>query len=265
MSPPYEFSLIIPTHKRAQLLARAVTSIKQQSVKAEVIVVSDVLDRETDLVCSDLLEQSDVYIRRNGDPGPAASRNLALTVASGRYIIFLDDDDSLNPNVLRELTVHRSVRQGLPVYLNCSIVKERRPAGEESEFISEGDLDLVGALTDQVYVKNQVPLSCFAFPRELVFGREFDKSMRAYEDWDFLLSVFEKQMPVHAAVLGPRVFQVDDETTDRRGSSPAAKDFNAVLDYLYVYRRHPAPNQDIAESRARLLAGVGLAIDSSFL
>jgi len=53
--------------------------------------------------------------------------------------------------------------------------------------------------------------------------------------------------------------------TDRRGSSKAANDFNAVLDYLYVYRRHPAPTPELRRKRADLLARTGLPIDADLL
>ena len=152
MSTLCDFSLIIPTHKRPRLLTRALTSIERQSVSAEVIVVSDVVDRETDHVCSALLEQRDIYIRRNGLPGPSASRNLALSVASGRYVLFLDDDDALHAGALDALIAHPLFHQGASIYFNCSIVKERRPAGGDVEFISEEELDLAGRLTDQVHV-----------------------------------------------------------------------------------------------------------------
>jgi len=108
-------------------------------------------------------------------------------------------------------------------------------------------------------------MSCFAFPRQLLQGIEFDPFMRAYEDWDYLLSVFHRQMPTHVPFLGSRVFEVADATTDRRGSSEQANDFNAVLDYLYVYRRHQAPTAELKQRRADLLKMTGLPIDQGLL
>ncbi len=265
MPTPPQFSVVIPTHLRPRLLSRALRSIKQQSIKAEVIVVSDAIDPETDAVCSSLLDEHDVYIRRNGPPGPSASRNLALSLAQGRYVLFLDDDDAWHPEMLQSLHTHPSVQQGLLVYFNCSVVKERRPSGRDPEILSETILDLRNSLTDKVYLKNQVHMSCFSFPRSLLGAIAFDLTMRAYEDWDFLLSVFDKQMPTHAAILGSRVYEVDDETTDRRGSSDNATNLNAVLDYLYVYRRHPARSNELAESRFNLLQSVGFPIDPHLL
>jgi hypothetical protein len=88
--------------------------------------------------------------------------------------------------------------------------------------------------------------------------------MRAYEDWDFLLFLFERKMPKHLNILGSQVHEVDDDTTDRRGSSQSANDRNAIIDYLYVYRRHPA-SRDLQHKRADLLATAGLNLPPELL
>ena len=260
------FSIIIPTHKRAVLLRRALTSIKGQNSPApyEVIVVSDVSDPATDAVCNELLGNSDIVVRRNGAPGPSASRNLGLSLAKGRYVMFLDDDDAWHQGFLAQLYNSPQIVQGSPVYFNCTIVKERR-LPEGPQFLSEKSLNLATTLTHEVYVKNQVHMSCFAFPRWLIQGIEFDGCMRAYEDWEYCLSVFDRAMPAHIDILGSQVFEVDDETTDRRGSSEGARGLNAVLDYLYVYRRHPAPSELIRVQRAELIAKFGLQVNSELL
>ena len=108
MNKPPFFSVIVPTHTRAILLRRALESIKSQAcpVDVEVIVISDASDRATDEVCAELLGKSDMYIRRNGEKGPSASRNLGLSLAKGNYILFLDDDDAWRagplPDALKE-------------------------------------------------------------------------------------------------------------------------------------------------------------------
>lgn len=262
---PY-FSVIVPTHNRPVLLRRALQSIKSQDLPApmEVILVSDVIDQETDRACADILEETDIYIRRNGKPGPSESRNLAMTIASGSYVMFLDDDDAWHPGFLKQLYEVLAVRRDRVVYCNCSVAKERRLA-DEPEVLSEVALNLAGGLTEEVYVKNQIHMSCFAFPRNLLAGIRFDVSMRAYEDWEFLLSVIDRQFPEHVPILASRVFEVDDDTSDRRGSSKEATDLNALFDYLYTYRRHPAPNQDLRQKRASLMANCGFQVPSDML
>ena len=265
ISPPL-FSVIVPTHQRALLLRRALRSIRSQEGDAsfEVIVVSDVPDAQTDTVCREELTDADTYVRRSGPPGPSASRNLAMSLVQGQCILFLDDDDGWHPKCLASLLEQPAVRAGTPVYFNCSVVTERRPPSGP-EFLSETELKLDSRLTQDIYVKNQIPIPCFALPRHILRGIAFDPFMRAYEDWDFLLAICDRQMPVHAPFLGSRVFKVYDDTTDRRGTSAKANDLNVMFDYLYVYHRHPAPDLEVARKRTLLLRACGFEVAPEFL
>lgn len=259
-------SIILPTHERPKLLERALISIKSQasSISYEVIVISDVIDHATDDVCSRLLSRSDAYVRRNGDPGPAESRNLGLKLASGLTVLFLDDDDAFHPEFFSELAVKGAMRWECPIYMDCSIVKEIRDPADH-RILSEDVFRTGGVLTEDVYVKNQLPFSCFIFPRILLQDIQFDCDMKAYEDWEFLLAVFRRGIAIHVPILGPRIFQVDHGITDRRGSSESATNLKAIFDYLLVYRRYPAPHDSLKRKRAELLAMVGFIVDASLL
>ncbi len=254
-------TVVIPTHKRSQLLLRALQSINHQDSrdKIQVIVVSDFADKNTDSVCNENLRERDIYLVRHGVRGPSASRNLALKLANGQHIMFLDDDDAWNPRFMESLISLSPKLSFDAVYFNCTVIKETRP---ESGPVKHGEvqMNLAGLLNLDVFVKNQVHMSCFMFSKALIEGVEFDSTMRAYEDWDYLLSIFERKMPVHLPVLCSDVYEVDDDTTDRRGSSEDANNLNAVIDYLYVYRRHAAPSDEIRIKRKKLLDGTGLQL-----
>lgn len=264
-SSPF-FSVIVPTHRRPHLLKRALQSIISQELRPEleIVVIADVIDPNSDKVCAELLGPADLYVKRNGSPGPSESRNLGLSLVKGRCVLFLDDDDAWHPRFLSRLYDSQEVLQGNPVYCDCSVVNERR-FPTHAEVLSENGLSMAGMLTSDVYVKNQVHMSCFAFPRWLIEGLKFDPHMRAYEDWDYQLSVYDRMMPRHQPIMGSRIFEVHDESTDRRGASQNATDFNAVLDYLYVYRRHPAPEESLRNKRAALLASCGLNVPAGML
>ena len=259
-------SVIIPTHLRPMLLKRALESINGQYLRSqiEVIVVSDVIDGATDEECQSLLGMNDIYMRRNGEPGPSASRNIALKLARGKYVMFLDDDDAWHPLFTEALQEFLPKFNAQLAYMNCLVIKESRLESGPIK-LSESFLDLNGMLTSHVFVKNQVHMSCYLFSRSLITDMQFDLSMRAYEDWDFQLSVIEKEFPIHIPILSSCVYEVDDETSDRRGASDNAKNFNAVLDYLYVYRRHKAPSEEIQIDRQNLLNSVGLNLFPSLL
>jgi GalNAc5-diNAcBac-PP-undecaprenol beta-1,3-glucosyltransferase len=261
MSPQILLSVIIPTHHRAHLLARCLSSIKEQAgtMAVEVLVISDVIDPATDMTCAQWLAPQDVYMRRNGPPGPSASRNLGLKLAQGRYVMFLDDDDSLEPGYFAQLQPRTELLAHLPVYTDGKVVTESRTANGPV-LLDEQPMDLSEQLNVMVYIKNQVPFSCFLFPRLLLEDLSFDTHMRAYEDWEFVLSFLQRAVPVHLALIGPRIHVVKDDTTDRRGSSAAANDSRAVLDYLYVYHRHPAPSPEIRQKRQQMMQAFSIPL-----
>ncbi len=261
MSPQPLISIVVPTHHRAHLLERCLSSIKEQAgnLSVEILVISDAIDPATDMTCAQWLEPQDVYLRRNGPPGPSASRNLGLKLAQGRYVLFLDDDDSLEPGYFAQLQSRPELLAHLPVYTDCKVVTESRPSTGPVP-IGEEAMDLREQLNVMVYIKNQVPFSCFLFPRLLLDDLRFDEHMRAYEDWEFVLSFLQRAVPSHVPVVGPRIHVVKDDTTDRRGSSAAANDARAVLDYLYVYHRHPAPSPEVRQRRQQMMQPFAIAL-----
>ena len=254
-------SVIIPTHSRPLYLRRAIESINLQTFRdqIEVIVVSDCHDSETCIVANSLLCQHDLYIRRNGINGPSASRNIGLSAAKGSLLMFLDDDDSWHPDFSRNLFDCLPYHNYPISYMNSLVIKESRlPTGPI--FLSEHILDVNDLLDINVFLKNQIHMSSFLFSSHIISDLKFDTHMRAYEDWDFQLFAIERYFPKHIPILSSCIYEVDDQTSDRRGASTNAKDFNAVMDYLYVYRRHASPTTEITFKRKELLKSCGLDI-----
>jgi GalNAc5-diNAcBac-PP-undecaprenol beta-1,3-glucosyltransferase len=260
------FSVIVPTHKRPVLLERALKSIKSQEspLPYQIIVVADEANPADDEVCHRLLGPDDIHVRRNGPPGPSLSRNLGIDLASGRYILFLDDDDAWQPGFLAQLANQPAIRENRLVYFDCVIASESR-AEFPPRLISEAPLDLSQRLNELVYVRNQLPNSGLAIPRRLIGDVRFDPHMRAYEDWDFLLALCNREMPQHVPLRGVTIFQAKDDSTDHRGKSHGARDLNALLDYLYVYHRHPAPNAAVRQYRVDFLQQMGIAVAADLL
>ena len=256
------FTVIVPTHRRARLLRRAVTSLRDQGLgdELQIVVVADLHDAETAQVASECLGPVDSFVVRSGDPGPSASRNLGLTLARGRYVLFLDDDDAHAPGALRQardLLVARPLDVAL---CNFTVVKERRPAGQDVELLGEEAVDASNRFHEGIFVKNRIHMSAVIFARQVLEGHSFDPYMRAYEDWEFMLGVMKGLTVFHMPLSLSRVHEVHDQTTDRRGDQAVANDFNAVLDYLYVYRRHPAPHDSVRQQRQQLLKQCGLSV-----
>ena len=97
-------SVIIPAYNAEKYLVEAVTSVLQQSVApAEILIVDDESKDSTLAIANDLAArhpQITVLTRPNGGSGPA--RNTGLAQAEGEYLLFLDADDRLHENAVRD-------------------------------------------------------------------------------------------------------------------------------------------------------------------
>ncbi len=255
-----EFSVIIATHNRAKLLTRALESVQQQTFPCQqIIVVSDTDDAETYRVVSKSMRTADLFIQRQGTPGPSESRNLGMKLISGDYFIFLDDDDSFHPDFLQNLVnqIPNSKPDNQLYYTNCEVVNEKLVDGL-TQITDVQSVDLSGYDTSRVYVKNFIPNNCVIFPGRLATEITFESQI-AYEDWDFILSACAKAPLKYLPIFGPKIHKMTADDWQPRGKS---NDDKLLDSYIKIYGRHPPPNPSVALWRKELFASVGLDIDT---
>jgi glycosyltransferase involved in cell wall biosynthesis len=255
MKPPY-FSIIIATHERPRLLARAMQSVCANTfTDHEMIVVSDTVDAATMLVVSQNLRPQDTFSKRIGKLGPALSRNMGLSLARGKYVIFLDDDDAFSIDYLERALVATLDNPGCVIYTDYCVIQEDRERPEvpplPGQSFSVAHTDFEG-----IYVKNFILNHSVIFPREAVHGRYQDPHLSSLDDWDFLLNVASDTPFVHANITGAMVYKDYINTQQRRGNS-TANGMSTVTDYLSIYKKWPAPNLDLRVKRQQLLASAG--------
>lgn len=101
------FSVVIPTHNRAALLCRAITSALRQTFDDyELIVVDDASRDATAEAVSAFRDPRLRYVRMERNGGVSAARNAGIRAARGHYVTFLDDDDEFMPDLLAEMDAH---------------------------------------------------------------------------------------------------------------------------------------------------------------
>ena len=96
-------SVIMPAYNSAAVLARAVTSVQNQSFADwELLIVDDASQDGTAKIAAQFAEKNKkiILIKQGINQGAAAARNRAIAHARGRYIAFLDADDEWLPEKL---------------------------------------------------------------------------------------------------------------------------------------------------------------------
>lgn len=247
------FSVVIATHRRPSLLARAIHSVRnQEGVGVQILVISDCIDNETYSVTAALLGPDDRFVQRVGPAGPAHSRNIGLQLSHNSHVIFLDDDDSFRPGCFASISNElQNVNSETIMGINAEVIYEGTQSQTSSRF-----LDFSSARTEQIWIKNFLPNNCVVYPLSLARTIKFDPEM-AYEDWDYLLASLSHTSITMRPIWGACIHK--NATEDNRGT--ANNNALRLVDcYLKIYARYPAPSHELQEQRRVLLASVGLEL-----
>ncbi|HZL17411.1 MAG TPA: glycosyltransferase [Polyangia bacterium] len=109
-----DLSIVIPTRLREETLARCLESLRPQLAEgsAEVIVTDDGTTEATHT----LIESRFAFARWTRGPqrGPAANRNHGASLATGEFVVFLDDDVDPSPKLLA--AYRAAIQPGVNVY-----------------------------------------------------------------------------------------------------------------------------------------------------
>lgn len=102
-----DFSVIIATYNRRQLLVRVIQALRAQTMDPERFEIVVVDDGSSDGTATAL--DAGVRVFSQPNRGPAAARNLALRQARGRWVVMTDDDTIPSPTWLE--SIEQAVRQ----------------------------------------------------------------------------------------------------------------------------------------------------------
>src|SRR5262245_55505715 len=95
-------TVVITVYNRLAFLDQAVQSVLDQSYpQIELIVVDDGSDMDVKTVLEPFGNLLRLYTKSNG--GISSARNIGIRHAKGEFILFLDDDDFLEPCAVKEL------------------------------------------------------------------------------------------------------------------------------------------------------------------
>ena len=97
-------SIIMPSYNTARFIKESIESVQAQSYSDwELIIVDDCSTDNTDGVVKEYLQDTRIrYLKNQRNSGAAVSRNYALREAQGKWIAFLDSDDTWEPTKLEK-------------------------------------------------------------------------------------------------------------------------------------------------------------------
>jgi glycosyltransferase involved in cell wall biosynthesis len=174
-------SVIIPCYNTAKYLTQAIESVLKQTFSDfEIIVVDDGSTDNTPEVVKSFEDDHIHYIYQK-NKGLAGARNTGIRHSNGRYITFLDADDYLLPNKLKDQV---TFLQEHPQY---GLVAGGFIRVDQTDNICGTFNAQAGEVPpEELLVQNRFVIHCTLIGRNWIERAGcFDESLRGAEEWDF--------------------------------------------------------------------------------
>lgn len=175
-------------------LAVALRSVEQQTHRPLDVVVVNATGQPHPALPPDRADLSYRLVQAGRPLARAAAANAALAAARGRWLMFLDDDDTLDPDHVARLVQALLQRPALRVaHAGVRLVDA---LGADQGLLDE-PVDAV-----RLWAANRLAIHAVLFDRSLVTeGARFDEAFDVYEDWDFWFQLARRERFCH--VRGP--------------------------------------------------------------
>lgn len=242
-----QYSVIVTSHNRPHLLARALRSVGMQETDSiEVIVAMDAWCKDSVQVVNDFEHPHKKLLVLPGFKGPSETRNTAKDQARGEWIVFLDDDDQLIPGYLADLTPH--VHDRSQVLWTNYIVQQEHIDGNQFESLGWEEKLIEDRNPEELEISNFIPNSSLVYPRELIRDIDFDIHLSSLEDWDYLINIKRKYAMKPISLFSSVISMPTNKLTRNSGSQQSDDHF---MDILHIYRKWRSNNPLIKELRLK--------------
>lgn len=193
-------SIIVPAYNVERYIKACLESILNQNAfeKFEVICIDDASTDGTANIIKDISMRYNnlKFIRNEHNIGVSLTRNKALNIASGQYIMFVDSDDLLAPNAL-QLCYSVAIQKDLDILcFKADCISEY---GCYPFLSSECQMHLKninkGYINHIAYITN---IWMLFYKRDFLENINIKFSnKRIFEDWEFLWSIYAHTEKVH--------------------------------------------------------------------
>lgn len=99
-----KFSIIVPVYNVEQYIEKCLDSICNQTYSNyEVIIVNDGSKDQSEMIIKKYIHDARFQYYKKENGGLSDARNYGLTYVTGEYLLFVDSDDYIEPNLLQKL------------------------------------------------------------------------------------------------------------------------------------------------------------------
>lgn len=267
-----KISVIVPTYKPQSYLWECLDSIAAQTFPKEdfevLLVLNGCCEPYNGQIKAWLSKHYDLQVRyiQTDVPGVSNARNIALDMASGEYVTFIDDDDYVSSDFLSELYRNASpntISVCYPYAFNDEKPKHQIYYGltEVYDYCVKNGCNTITSKARKFFSGPWMKLIDMSF----IQGRRFDVRFKNGEDSLFMFLISDKFKKISFASKGAvyyRRFRVNSAVTVHRGTQERVlNNLRSIREYVRMYMRGGYNTfffltRILAETRGILLAPI---------
>ena len=210
-------SIIMPCYNQGKYVREAIESVLHQTYKnIEIVCVNDAsLDNSNDIIqniLSELNPDNFIYINHKENKGVITTRNEAIEIATGEYILPLDADDTIEPTYVEKAVniLDENPDVGIVYCWVNNFWKDSK-----SQISKWEDFDI----SKELFLNSIVNTSMYRKSDFLLVGGYKSYMNKGWEDWDLWLSIIKKGFKAH--LIKEVLFNYRRKFFDSRSNSAA--------------------------------------------
>ena len=184
-----KLSIIIPAYNVEQYIKPCLDSILQNSKESlsetEIIVINDGSTDNTLEILKSYNKHKNIKIHTTINQGVSAARNLGISLARGKWITFIDADDTVNNNFSKVVSLVKNSKTSLIIFGNYDIetTDRKRLTGQtlRSSMYLSGPWSK--AYNRQFLIKHKI-----LFEKDILMGEDMLFNLEVIQDSDAMES-----------------------------------------------------------------------------
>ena len=236
-----KFSIIIPVYNVEKYIKKCLDSVFSQTYKDyEVIVVNDgTKDNSMNIV-----KEYDVKTINQKNQGLSEARNVGLKNAKGEYILFLDSDDYIEKDLLKELDKSISNKPDVVRFQIQEVYEDKVNKFEEESFSNKTGEDAFSIICNYHFVENAW---AYLYKKSYLEKNNFIfKKGTIHEDFGLIPLVIIKAKIVNSiSYIGYNYVQRDGSIMSQKNYEKTKKKVNDFYNhYLFLIKEIDKTNLD---------------------
>lgn len=221
-------SIIIPVYNAEKYIKECICSVLNQSYKnLEIIIINDgSIDKSLEIIQS--FQDNRIKLLSQKNRGAASARNLGLHHASGELIQFLDSDDILDKDKIKEQVIfyNSDINKNDTLYIGTwNIIKDDKilaPSDNQTSIWHDYD-NPMEILLDFIFNKCCIPPISYLIPISLIHQAGFwDETLSMNDDGEYMARIISQSNKIKYCPQALSFYRSTPNSLSKRLSFKAA-------------------------------------------